>query len=80
MFGPHFVTQLPPFLFVFEAKCQQMTSDFLNSKLIPVQCNPIRPPRSCLLTLLVAQITGPCYQTKLFTKLIDDFNDINKIN
>ena len=49
MFGPHFVTQLPPFLFVFEAKCQQMTSDFLNSKLIPVQCNPIRAPRSCLL-------------------------------
>ena len=33
-----------------------MRSDFLNS--IPVQCNPIRPPSSCLLTLLVAHITG----------------------
>ena len=33
-----------------------------------------------LLTLLVAHIhiTGPCYQTKLLTKLIDDINEINE--
>ena len=42
-----------------------MRSDFLNSILIPVQCDPIRPPRACLLTLLVAHITGTFYQTKL---------------
>ena len=31
-----------------------------------------------LLTLLVAHITGSCYQTKLLTKLIDDINEINE--
>ena len=56
---------LPPLLLVFEAKCQQMRSDLLNSILIPVQCDPIQPPRACLLTLLVAHITGTFYQTKL---------------
>ena len=66
----------PPFLLVFEVKCQQMRSDFLNS--ILVQCDPIRPPGSCLLTLLVAHITGTFYQTKLLTKLIDDINEINE--
>ena len=71
---------LPALLLVFEAKCQQMRSDFLNSILIPIQCDPIRPPRSCLLTLLVAHTTGPFYQTELLTKLIDDINDINEIN
>ena len=53
-----------------------MRSDFLNS--ILVQCDPIRPPGSCLLTLLVAHITGAFYQTKLLTKLIDDINEINE--
>ena len=37
--------------------------------LIPVQCNSIRPLRSCLLTLLVAHITGTFYQTKLFVHI-----------
>ena len=57
-----------------------MRSDFLNSVLIPVQYNPIRPPRSFLLTLLVAHLTGRFYQTELLTKLIDDINDIKEIN
>ena len=79
MFRPHFVTFLLCSLF-FETKCQQMRSDFLNSILIPVQYNPIRPPRSFLLTLLVAHTTGPFYQTELLTKLIDEINDMNEIN
>ena len=65
MFEPHFVTFLLCSLFS-KRSCQQMRSDFLNSILIPVQCDLIRSARAYLLTLLIAHITGTFYQTKLF--------------
>ena len=58
MFGPHFVTFL---------LCSLISKRSVSKwgAISSIQCDPIRPPRACLLTLLVAHITGTFYQTKL---------------